>query len=657
MMNSSDHKEPMEEPTISLCMMIKDEEEMLPRCLSSVKKYVDEIIVVDTGSTDNSVSIAESFGAKVYHHPWEEDFSKHRNQSISHATGDWFLILDADEEIIEGTGSLIKDAVGKKGVDSISFQVISLYAGGNKSLHTQERLFRNHIGIHYEERIHNRIAGSKVTCLCPVKVLHHGYNVQQEKAKRKHERRLRLLQREMEDDPKNPVPHHYLAASYLSVPQYEKAAQEALVALVLADEIGEAASFFYAWTHYIASSALFYIGRLEDAWKICLLGLKRFPEDPDIRFIACQIAFATQDSNRLTVHAAIYTDLWARQGTGPEAKRMTQWVTYDQTWRVAWFLAMDCKRAGLREDFNRHMKKALQMAPKKGEVFLATARYLLEEGDLEEARIAVDRGFVEDSLNEGIIFLQIELYMRLNDEINEIRWWQELLQRFPEKKTKMTEQAAQAIKDGQPGHAKKLLEALWAKYPEDATLLRLRLRLVWLFIEKRHFDEAWEYLQEVVALDDNNSIARLGQAVVLCRKGDLESCAVVLAKAMQRIETPVNIEADTSQELGIVFAAAAERLIAMGEPMASACAYETALELECFEPDVYLGLAKALEAQGRLEEALCHLRDGLQISANPTPILRHMGDVYASLGNSQAAEFCYRKSQPFKAPSSPPTPS
>ncbi|MEJ2052223.1 MAG: glycosyltransferase family 2 protein, partial [Calditrichota bacterium] len=80
-------------PTISACMMVKNEEEMLPNCLESIKDVVDELIVVDTGSTDKTIEIAESYGAKIYHHPWENDFSKHRNQSISYATGDWFLII------------------------------------------------------------------------------------------------------------------------------------------------------------------------------------------------------------------------------------------------------------------------------------------------------------------------------------------------------------------------------------------------------------------------------------------------------------------------------------------------------------------------------------------------------------------------------------
>src|SRR5204863_18128 len=81
---------------LSLCMIVKDEEEMLPGCLEPIRHHVDEIIVVDTGSTDRTVEIAESFGAKVIHFPWNGSFSDARNVGLDAASGDWLMYLDAD---------------------------------------------------------------------------------------------------------------------------------------------------------------------------------------------------------------------------------------------------------------------------------------------------------------------------------------------------------------------------------------------------------------------------------------------------------------------------------------------------------------------------------------------------------------------------------
>ncbi|MFH1624068.1 MAG: glycosyltransferase family 2 protein, partial [Pseudomonadota bacterium] len=87
--------------TLSLCMIVRDEEDCLPHCLNSVRSIVDEIIIVDTGSTDKTIQIAKDFGAKVIQHPWKNDFAEARNVSLQHAACDWILVLDADEIIAE----------------------------------------------------------------------------------------------------------------------------------------------------------------------------------------------------------------------------------------------------------------------------------------------------------------------------------------------------------------------------------------------------------------------------------------------------------------------------------------------------------------------------------------------------------------------------
>ena len=112
-------------------MIVKDEDQFLFMCLDSVKDYVDEIIIVDTGSTDKTVEIAHSYNAKVYHHPWENSFSKARNYSLKYATCDWILILDADEEIDKEDAhrlkEVIKDPVGSETAHRADLIFIPVY--------------------------------------------------------------------------------------------------------------------------------------------------------------------------------------------------------------------------------------------------------------------------------------------------------------------------------------------------------------------------------------------------------------------------------------------------------------------------------------------------------------------------------------------------
>ncbi|RIL09258.1 MAG: glycosyl transferase, partial [Proteobacteria bacterium] len=86
-------------PSISLCIISKDEEEWIEQCIRSVKPIISEIILVDTGSKDRTVEIAASLGAKIFERPWDDDFSAPRNLSLEKAASDWILVLDADEAI------------------------------------------------------------------------------------------------------------------------------------------------------------------------------------------------------------------------------------------------------------------------------------------------------------------------------------------------------------------------------------------------------------------------------------------------------------------------------------------------------------------------------------------------------------------------------
>lgn len=100
--------------TISLCMIVRDEQELISQCLSSVSRLVDEIVIVDTGSIDRTIEIAKSFGARVYQRPWDNDFAAARNLSLEMASKDWILVLDADEALDLKTCQQIKDFLKQK---------------------------------------------------------------------------------------------------------------------------------------------------------------------------------------------------------------------------------------------------------------------------------------------------------------------------------------------------------------------------------------------------------------------------------------------------------------------------------------------------------------------------------------------------------------
>lgn len=109
--------------TLSLCMIVKNEEKHLVRCLYSVRDIVDEIIIVDTGSTDQTIDIAKVFGARVFEFPWTGDFSEARNHSLKQATGDWILILDADEVISAQDLDELKTLISKASTTPVAYSI------------------------------------------------------------------------------------------------------------------------------------------------------------------------------------------------------------------------------------------------------------------------------------------------------------------------------------------------------------------------------------------------------------------------------------------------------------------------------------------------------------------------------------------------------
>lgn len=98
-------------PSLSLCMIVRDEEQWLESCLQSVQSIVDEIVIVDTGSIDATKAIAQNYGAKIYDWEWQDDFAAARNVSLEKATGDWILVLDADEVIAKDDLEVIQSYI------------------------------------------------------------------------------------------------------------------------------------------------------------------------------------------------------------------------------------------------------------------------------------------------------------------------------------------------------------------------------------------------------------------------------------------------------------------------------------------------------------------------------------------------------------------
>lgn len=198
---------PQRTQKLTLCMIMKDEEEHLVRCLESVQGVVDEIVIVDTGSTDASIEIAERYGAKIIHEPWLNDFAHHRNTGLAEATGDWVIVMDADEELVNGSDLL--PLLNDDAMDGYSLREVNYVgaeAGVDSIVNAAFRVFRNRPEHRYTGALHEQIAahvdqtGTR-TKFVGIELLHYGYLDGTTESKRKMDRNMRIALQEVRRKP------------------------------------------------------------------------------------------------------------------------------------------------------------------------------------------------------------------------------------------------------------------------------------------------------------------------------------------------------------------------------------------------------------------------------------------------------------------------
>jgi tetratricopeptide (TPR) repeat protein len=240
---------------ITLCMIVKDEAERLPACLKSVQPLTQDIVVLDTGSTDQSVAIAERYGAKVIPYTWENDFAAARNASLAAAWGDWILVLDADEILDPSCIATLHALDRGDPFQSIAADRILLVNFLRREVGTQQspytlvsRFFRNHAAIQFRRAYHETVddsvtaiigqePGWQVLTWPEVAVHHYGYSPDAIHQKSKFERAQAIMEGYLKHHPEDPYILNKLGALYIQ--QQDWATGSALLIRGLAHSDGD----------------------------------------------------------------------------------------------------------------------------------------------------------------------------------------------------------------------------------------------------------------------------------------------------------------------------------------------------------------------------------------------------------------------------------
>jgi len=374
-------------------MIVKNEEALLGDCLKSVSDHVDEIIVVDTGSTDRTVEIAKGFGARVYHHPWQDDFSLHRNQSISYAKGRWLFVIDADEVYQASSERTMAEEIAlaeKRGIEALSLRVENSCNEGRESVCLDSiRIFRANGRIRYQGIVHNYLLGFKNHAASQGRIIHCGYDQGPEVARKKFERTASLLRKQIGENPENALPHLYLSNSYASMNRYEEALREALTTIKLV----EAQKIFhrqYLKAYFTAARAYIQMKRIDDAEVVCRHALDRYGDHIDIFATQTIICLFKKNWAGIMESGWRYREALERYRQHEGGLDMVEIATFSEEWKICCSMGKGAVNLGDIDGAEKLFQKAYHIAPDKAFLCRQAGITFSEGGYAERARFYLE---------------------------------------------------------------------------------------------------------------------------------------------------------------------------------------------------------------------------------------------------------------------------
>lgn len=273
---------------VSLCVIARNEEARLPRCLGSAADLVQDIVVVDTGSTDRTREVAARFGARVSDFPWCDDFAAARNEALRHANGQWIFWLDADDQLDDVNRQRLRTLFAGLQDENAAYLLTCLSlgaaAGELPTRLDQVRLFRNHPQIRWKYRVHEQIvpaiqAQGGVVKRTDVAIQHTGYqNVGEQR--RKLERNLRLSQLEDAERPNDPLTLFHLGWTFYLLGR----PAEAIPPLSRSLERVQPQETIVRKLFALLVRCQRQLGRPADALAVCRQGRSALPSDPELLF-------------------------------------------------------------------------------------------------------------------------------------------------------------------------------------------------------------------------------------------------------------------------------------------------------------------------------------------------------------------------------------
>lgn len=504
---------PATAPLLSLCMIVRDNERTLDAALASARPWVDELIVVDTGSIDRTPEIARAHGATLVEFPWCDDFSAARNESLRHATGQWIFWMDSDDVLPAACGRRLREAISAQPAAGVLGFVMQVHCPGGERGHEvtvvdHVKVVRNRPELRFEGRIHEQILpsirrlGGDVSWL-EAHVVHEGAGRTVSGREAKLARDLRLLKLDLAERPDHPFVLFNLGMTLADAKRHD----EAVRALTRCIDVSDPSESHLRKAYALLAEALQGQQEPRAAQKCCWEGLGRFPADPELLFRSGVLAM--------------------QEGRWPQAAEAFRAIL--STPRQRYFSSLDvgilghkamANLASVYEQMNDQAaaesfwRQALEAAPRSRDAFDGLVSHLVGRELLDEAEREAGARLTDPELRPAALVASARVSKRRGRHHEAARAFQEALESAPDDRLGWQEYARHLFEWGPESEAEQCLRTLIALDPADASAHH---NLGQIQLRQHRPREAAEAFVASLALRPNHAptLRQLGRALTL----------------------------------------------------------------------------------------------------------------------------------------------
>ncbi|MBT3602808.1 MAG: tetratricopeptide repeat protein, partial [Candidatus Latescibacteria bacterium] len=628
---------------LTLCMIAKNEGHRLDKCLESVRGLVDEIVVVDTGSTDNTMDIAKQYGAKTGFFEWCDDFAAARNVSLSLATGDWIMWLDPDDVLPQECHAKIREVMRYGLNKKKAFYWVLDDQGFEPVRCLQMRLFPNLPGVKFTMPIHEQVTPSlaDIGVVCEttdIRVEHYGYS-SPEIVEEKQKRYLGIMQSWLETHPEDYIVRSHAAMTYYIQGKLDQAIEE--YQRIIDD--GNAHS---DRNLVIETTSTLYLGR-------CLMRQQKYedalPYLLDAQKMDDQYVISNLTLGECYTRMARHKDALEALNQALEFENQVTFSATDMTsakYSIRFFKGQNLEaleRFGEAADF---YKQAADADPKRGDALGRLSGIYRLLGQRDDAIGAIDEALNRDPDNAQYRFNRGTFYLELGNETEAVRWFKRALEKNPDMPEPYLNLGYVMRRQGDLKTAEEMY--VQAVDRSDDTAYEAHANFAHLLLDQARYGEADALLEEVQNRNPNLTDILLGLCVTRAHKGALDDVRMLLGPILSAVyggtlqmaipdQAGVNDLAALLSECGNMLSQQEQGVCARLSFLAASCLNKS--------PENMLQLADIYKRTGDVWKAIDVFESLIRHQPTNPDLFRQLGECYRAIGSEASAQMCEQQVQ------------